>query len=218
MGLEIRAEGKYISIHKGRFAQRVQPNTEGAVARVLEKGQNAGKTVYEKYYDSFVGKLVGIKTTDGPYGKQWDFSFQDAGDVYHLNLPYSNSFAKNILKMLPNCDLSKEMKVTPQTKEVDGVNKSSIFINQDGVSIKHAFTKENPNGLPPMTQVKVKGELVWDDTEQLAFLQNMVDNVIVKNLPKIEQTSNNVSEAPVVKSNLDQFVDSLNSSADDDEF
>lgn len=188
MGLENRTEGKFISIYKGRFAQRVHPDTEGAVSRVLEKGQNAGKTVHEKYYDSFTGTLVGLKVTDGPYGKQWDFAFQDSGEVYHLNLPYSNSFAKNILKMLPNVDLTKEMKVTPQTKEVDGKNKSSIFINQEGASIKHAYTKENPNGLPPMVTVKVKGEDVWDDTAQLEFLQNMVDTTIVPKLPKPAQT------------------------------
>ena len=183
MGLETRATGKYIGIYKGKFCQRVQSTDEGAVARILEKGQNAGKTVYEKYYDSFVGKLVDIKTNDGPYGKQWDFAFKDQEDVYHLNLPYSNSFAKNFLKILPNVDLTKEMKVSPLTKEVDGKNKSSLFVNQDNIAIKHAYTKENPNGLPPMVQVKVKGELVWDDTDMLVFLENMVKTAII---PKLE--------------------------------
>jgi len=186
MGLETRATGKYIGIYKGRFCQRVQSTEEGAVARILEKGQNAGKTVYEKYYDSFVGKLVDVKTNDGPYGKQWDFAFKDAGEVYHLNLPYSNSFAKNFLKILPNVDLAKEMKVSPSTKEVDGKNKSSLFVNQDGVALKHAYTKEAPNGLPAMVQVKVKGELVWDDTDMLEFLHNMVMTTIV---PKLEGVS-----------------------------
>ena len=183
MGLETRQSGKYIGIYKGRFAQRVQPTEEGAIARILEKGDKAGTTVYEKYYDSFVGKLVDIKTNDGKYGKQWDFAFKDQGEVYHLNLPYSNSFAKNFLKILPNVDLSKEMKVSPSTKEVDGVNKSSLFVNQDGVALKHAYTKDVPNGLPKMVQVKVKGELVWDDTDMLEFLHNMVITEIV---PKLE--------------------------------
>jgi len=182
MGLETRSTGKYIGIYKGRFCQRVQSSEEGSVARVLEKGPNAGKTVQEKYYDSFVGKLVDIKTNDGPYGKQWDFAFKDNADVYHLNLPYSNSFAKNFLKILPNVDLTKEMKVSPSTKEVDGKMKSSLFVNQDGIAIKHAYTKENPNGLPPMVQVKVKGELVWDDTDMLEFLKQMVFKNIVPRL------------------------------------
>jgi len=220
MGLETRAEGKYISIYKGRFAQRVQPNTEGAVARVLEKGPKAGQTVYEKYYDSFVGKLVGIKTTENAnYGKQWDFAFQDNGEVYHLNLPYSNSFAKNMLKMLPNVDLTKEFKVSPQTKEVDGVNKSSLFINQDGNSIKHAFTKDQPNGLPQMVQIMVKGKLEWDDTAQLAFLEDMVKNTIVPRLPQATVAPQpNVWDKPQPAQDLNSFVEELNATDEDPGF
>jgi len=181
MGLGTRENGKFISIVGGRFCIRVPEGTEGATSRV----NKIGKTVSEKYYDNFTGKLVSIKTTDGNYGKQWVFGFQDSGEVYNLQLGYTNSFAKNIIKMLPNADLSKEMKVQPQTKvEADGTKKSSIFISQDGVSLKHFYTKDNPNGLPQMKQVKIKGALVWDDSDQMVFLENMVNTVI---LPKLGQ-------------------------------
>lgn len=52
--------GKYFTILNGKFCQRVPDNTEGAVKRT----NKLGKIVYEKFYDSFVGKLVGVKTTD----------------------------------------------------------------------------------------------------------------------------------------------------------
>jgi hypothetical protein len=179
MGLEQRAEGKFITILGGKFCQRVQEGTEGATVRT----NKLGKTVHEKYYDSFTGKLVGIKVgEDRGYGKSWNFSFRDKEDVYTLQLPYSNNFATAFLKMLPNIDLSKEMKVTPDTKEVDGKTKSSLFINQDGASIKHAYTKESPNGMPDMEQLTVKGQLVWDDTKRIEFLHNMVMTTI---LPKL---------------------------------
>lgn len=213
MGLETRALGQYIGIYKGKFCQRVQENTEGAVSRVLEKGQNAGKTVWEKYYDSFVGKLIDIKVNESPYGKQWDFAFKDQDEVYHLNLAYSNSFAKNFLKILPNVDLSKEMKVQPETKEVDGKNKSSLFVSQDGVSLKHAYTKDNPNGLPQMVQVKVSGNLVWDDTDQLEFLHSMVEREIVPILKGL--TPEPLKEE--TKSPLDTLVDEMKGVEDDSE-
>lgn len=179
MGLDNRAEGNFITILSGKFCQRVADGTLGAVTR-----QNKlGKTVTEKFYDSFTGKLVGIKTQDGTYGKSWIFSFKDGGDIYHLQLSYSNSFATALLKMLPNVDLTKEMKVQPSVKEVDGKNKSSLFINQNGQSVKHAYTKDAPNGLPSMTQVIVKGEKIWDDTDRIEFLYQMVMDTIV---PKLE--------------------------------
>jgi hypothetical protein len=195
MGLEQRDGGRYISIIGGKFCQRVQEGTEGSVSRV----NKLGNTVHEKYYDSFTGKLLDIKVTDGNYGKQWSFSFQDKADVYNLQLGYTNSFAKNIIKMLPNVDLSKEMKISPMTKvEADGTKKSSIFINQNGNALKHFYTRDNPNGLPPMTQVMVKGSLVWDDTDQMVFLEDMVMKDIKPKLEGTNFTPNTGGEAPIL--------------------
>jgi hypothetical protein len=178
MGLEQRAEGQYLTILGGKFCQRVQPGTEGAVQRT----NKLGNVVYEKFYDSFTGKLVSIKVQDSNYGKTWNFGFEDKGEIYTLQLSYSNSFATAFLKMLPNVDLSKPMKISPSTKEVDGKNKSSLFINQDGKALKHAYTREAPNGLPNMEQITVKGVLVWDDTKRIEFLHNMVMTTIIPKL------------------------------------
>ena len=182
MGLETREPGNYITILSGKFCQRVQHGTEGAVERV----NKIGNTVHEKYYPAFVGKLIDIKVQDGNYGKTWNFYFQDKGEIYILQLSYSNSFSTAFLKMLPNIDLSKEMKVSPSVKEVDGKNRSSLFVNQDGKAMKHAYTRENPNGMPDMEQVQVNGQLVWDDTKRLVFLQAMVDTQILPKLVKID--------------------------------
>lgn len=178
MALENRNQGNYITILGGKFSQRVEKGTEGAVERV----NKLGNTVYEKFYDAFTGRLVDIKVQDGSYGKNWVFSFQDGNEVYHLQLSYSNSFATAFLKQLPNVDVTMGMKLSPSVKEVDGKNRSTIFINQNGNTIKHAFTKDNPNGLPDMEQVTVKGALVWDDTKRLAFLEEMVMTKIVPQL------------------------------------
>lgn len=196
MGLEQKSEGKFITILGGKFCQRVEEGTPGAIARV----NKLGKTVYEKFYDSFTGKLVSIKVQDGTYGKTWNFGFKDKEDVYTLQLSYSNSFATQLLKMLPNVDLTKEMKISPSVKEVDGKNRSSLFINQDGVALKHAYTRENPNGMPDMEQVVVKGEKIWDDTKRIDFLYNMVVTTIIPKLdmPKLDSIQENLNDDEVV--------------------
>ncbi len=179
MGLEKRESGKYITIYQGKFCIRVPEGTEGSVERV----NKLGNKVSEMFYDSFNGVLTNIKTKDSAdYGKNWEFTLVDGEDQYTLQLSYSNSFAKNILKMLPNVDLSKPMTLSPSMKMEDGKQKTSLFINQDGKAIKHAYTKDVPNGLPPMEKIKVKGQDMWDDSASLAFLQEMVDTQI---LPKL---------------------------------
>lgn len=184
MAFSDREGGKYFTILGGKFCIRVSSDTPGAVERV----NKLGKTVYEIFKDSFEGKLINIRTRDGEYGKSWEFDFQDAGEVYTLQLSYSNSYATNILKMLPNVDFTQPMKVQPSQKIEDGKTKSSLFISQNGVTLKHAFTKDVPNGMPDMEQVTVSGKLVWDDTKRLVFLQNMVDTEILPKLPKAATT------------------------------
>ena len=188
MGLENRQAGNFITILGGRLCQRVAEVTEGAEKR----NNKLGNVVYEKFYSSFTGKLIDIKVQDGTYGKMWNFVFKDKEEPYTLQLSYSNSFSTNFLKMLPNIDLSKEMKIAPSVKNVDGKDKSSLFVNQDGKSLKHAYSKDNPNGLPPMEQVTVKGVLVWDDTKRLEFLDNMVQTTII---PKLREMNGGTTVA-----------------------
>ncbi len=199
MGLNTKEEGNFITILGGKFSQRVPEGTPGAVTRV----NKMGKTVTEKFYDNFTGKLVNIKTQDGEYGKSWIFSFKDREDIYNLQLSYSNSFATAFLKMLPNIDLTKEMKISPSTKiGEDGKNKSSLFVNQDGVSLKHAYTKDAPNGMPDMEQVTVKGQQVWDDTKRLAFLYTMVATVII---PKLKQINGELPAGELIQKEVNNF-------------
>jgi hypothetical protein len=180
MALENKEKGQYITIYQGKLSQGVSKGTPGATQRINKNG----KEVFEKYYDRFIGKLIGIKTKDGDYGRSWIFSFVDNKEIYHLQLPYSNSFSVAFLKMLPNINLEEKMEFSPSTKEVDGKKQSSLFIKQNGVNIKHAYTKDHPNGLPEMKKIIVKGQEVWDDTERLKFLEKMLQEKILPKLKK----------------------------------
>jgi len=63
-----------------------------------------------------------------------------------------------------------------------------------------------------MTQVTVKGSLVWDDTDQMVFLEKMVMDTIV---PKLDGV---VTEAPAtapVKDSLDTAVEELQTGVED---
>ena len=183
MGLQNNERGNFISIFNGKITQRVPEGTAGSVTRT----NKIGKIVTERYFDSFTGKLIGINPMDGTYGKQWYFSFKDKGEVYILTMGYDSSIALAFLAMLPNVDLSKEIKVSASvTQNNKGGENTSIFINQDGKAIKHAYTKENPNGLPPWKAVTINGNTLWDKSEPLAFLENMVNTIIIPKLPKEE--------------------------------
>lgn len=180
MGFADREGGRFFTIMGGKCVVRVSPETKGAVARVNKKGN----TVHEVHHDSFEGKLVNIRTRDSGFGKQWEFDFRDGEDVWTLQLPYSNSNSGALLKILPNVDLTKRLKIQPSQKMDGDKLKSSLFISQDGVTLKHAHTRTAPNGMPDMVQIMVKGQPTWDDTAQLEFLHAMVERDILPKLPK----------------------------------
>lgn len=180
MGFANRSGGKYFTVYQGKFAIKVEKGTPGSTTRI----NKMNKETSEIYHDSFTGKLIDIRTRDGEYGKTWEFDFRDGKEVYTLSLPYSNGSSTTILKILPNVDLTKEMKLQVSQKEEDGKKKTSLFISQDGTTLKHAFTKAEPNGIPPMEQKTVKGQTVWDDTDRLVFLEAMVNEKILPQLPR----------------------------------
>ncbi len=74
-----------------------------------------------------------------------------------------------------------------------------MFITQDGNPVKWFYTKDTPNGLPELKQVKVKGKLTWDDSDTMEFLEKMVKTEIAPRLSK--------SGVAVSASNEPQYVD-----------
>jgi hypothetical protein len=205
MGLGNKEHANFISILGGKFCRRVPEGTEGAVTRI----NKLNKTVHEMFYDNFTGVLTDIRIKESAdYGKSWEFVFDVNGEAYIIQVSYSNSYAKAFLKMLPNIDLSQKMTLTPSLKEVDGKPQSSLFVNQNGAAIKHAYTKDNPNGMPKMVQIKVKGNDVWDDTDILVFLTEMVNNDIIPKLGK-RKIENTQAVSNEEKSDFDVNPDDL---------
>lgn len=181
MGLETNNRAIYLSIGEGKITRRVNEPTGKSKQRTTKEG----RVVNEEIYDAISGHLIDIKvTTHEKYGKFWAIYLKDGEDVFCLQTNYSGSYASAFLKALPNADLTERVKLIPYMKIVDGKEKPTLFISQGGHALKHFYTKEEPKGLPQMVQRKVKGQMVWDDTDMLEFLEKMVMTEIVPKLPK----------------------------------
>jgi len=178
MGLQSTGSSTvYLSIQGGKIARRVSEATQHSRERQIE---SSGKVVHEELYDSLEGFMTGLTTRDGQFGKELHIHIGD--DLkYVVQLKLSSSPASSFLKALPNVDLSKRVKIIPKQEEIkDGVKRTNIILVQDNGGIKHAFTKDNPNGLPPMKKVKVKGKETWDDSDQLEFFEKLIADIHAK--------------------------------------
>ena len=191
----------YLSVADGNLVRSFREATSESTQRVTK----TGKLVHEEKYKDLTGLLVGAETKENDFGKQWCLKFKDGEDNYIVNMPYSSRYSSSFLKALPNIDLTKLVKFMPwsmtdkndATKKITGIT----CYQNDGngmVKIAPAFTKDAPNGLPEMKQIKVKGKITWDDSDMTDFLENVAKECFSKiaAAPSNDEGSEDLEDAP----------------------
>jgi hypothetical protein len=185
----------YLSVADGNLVRQHKQANE----RTTERLTKTGKLVFEERFKDLTAKLDGIDTRENDYGKQWQIKFQDQGDFYIVSLPYSSRYASSFLKVLPNIDLSKEIRFMPwamkdkndPTKTITG-----ITMYQDGEKLAPYYTKEDPKGLPQMVKIKVKGKEQWDDSDMMSYLEDMALNLFEQDHKDLSTASHDDDETP----------------------
>lgn len=190
----------YYSISDGKVCRQFKEPTASSKTRVNKNG----KTVHEEFYDFIDGTITAIATKDSDYGKFWMVTLHDGEQSQVLQFNYSSGYANALLKCLPNIDLTSKVKIIPSLKMEGDKKKTALFVTQHGQPVKWHFTKDHPNGLPELEQKKVKGKMIWDDSESMAFLEKMVMTEIVPKLPKAgaQPAEPVVDEADIEKEEL----------------
>ena len=183
MGLEKSSSNKqYVSVVDGKFAIRVKPGTEGAVERELTAGAHKGKVVCEQYYQQLSGMIEGVsfKTAEG----LGDFIVIDI-DGYSLQIQWNSSMRNQIVLSLPNVNYGKPVVLSAFKDKATG--RGIVVIYQDGMIVRRAHTKENPNGMPFAGKKVVRGKEEWDFTE----VENFSYAIFEKEIARFNQTAGN---------------------------
>lgn len=182
MGAIQESNAIFLTISNGKICKKVPKKTAISVERVNKNGV----TVQEEYHKGWKGLITGIAVREHKeFGKFWNVTLtDDQGDAI-LQMNYSSGYANAFLKTLPNIDLSSDVVITPNLKMEGDKKKTTLFITQHGVPIKWAFTKDNPNGIPELKKIRVKGKDQWDDSDLMEFLEKMVTTEIVPKLPRL---------------------------------
>lgn len=167
----------YYSVTAGKVVKslgKVKPeNMEGVTERTTDDGPR-----YEIQSDYIAAHITGARLKDPPegksdWGKQVELSLIAGGQKAILNIKFDSSYGRGFMFPLPNVDLSLPVEIEPYAyTSKDGKDKRGLSIIQDGQKIDWAYgTKDNPDGMPPLKQVKFKGETRWDNTDQMAYLE-----------------------------------------------
>lgn len=186
----------YLSVANGKLVRQFKQATKESAERV----NKTGKTVHEEFYKDLTGIITKIETKENDYGKQWQIVVQDGEEKYMVQMPYSGRYSSSFLKALPNVKQGQPIRFMPwemqdksdSNKKITGV---TMYQDQDGngmTKVLSAYTKEDPNGLPEMKKAKVKGKIVWDDSEMMEFLEEQAKEWVASAPPVVKDNE----EAP----------------------
>lgn len=162
----------YLGVANGKLVQEVKEKQPDSVERV----NKVGRTVHEVFYKDLTGVITKITTKENDYGKQWQIVFEDGDDKYMVQMPYSGRYSSSFLKALPNVAQGVPVRFMPwEMTDKNNASKkvTGVTLYQNEAKVPSAYTKEDPNGLPEMEQVKIKGKTTWDDSAMMEFLEKM---------------------------------------------
>lgn len=129
-------------------------------------------------FDHVSGVITDLSIQDGKFGKELHVTLTDGPETYILQMKFDGGYSRSFLMAIKNTDLKRPVMLVPKYR-VEGERKlASLLIIQDQKGVKWFYTKENPRDCPQPVQVKYKGQLQWDNTDQMLFLEKLVLNDI----------------------------------------
>jgi hypothetical protein len=176
MGLSNTSESKttFVSIIQGKFTVRLRDDDDNpnAVTRELTKGPNKGKEVKELQFTKLDGMIVGGEMRTDTQYPSMDIFIDDGEEKFTLQVSFESDYFGEITKRLPNIDPAEPVVfLLGFDKEGNkGKGKPFLYIKQSGATVKYAYTKDNPNGLPPWGEKQEMGKTVPDKTDYNNFL------------------------------------------------
>jgi len=122
---------------------KVEEGTPNAVLRDFEDSKGNKGQKWELVYTEIFGIITKIEFRDSDYGKNLNVTLTDKGEDIILSLSTAINFGEDLMKKLPNIDLSKEVKLVPYAlTDKNNKDKKGITVYQGGNKIKNYFSTD----------------------------------------------------------------------------
>lgn len=165
----------YLTISEGFIVSRAKTQLDGYEPYTRKDGSIG----YQRKYAAVDGYLTKVELRETDFGKRWAFTILDAGTSQQLELPYDSLYAKYIILALANeaCDFTQPLSIKPYYYIPKGKDKHSkgVTVSQNAVKVPWKYERDD---LPKWQELTVKGQKTWDNTDELAFLENAVSSDI----------------------------------------
>jgi hypothetical protein len=210
LGVGNRSNAIYYRMSGGKVTRNAMEGEAGAVkVEKMKEGKGTGEYRMEIQSDTITGYIVGFRSNTHP---QWGTTLSVIMDMKDgkstmLQMKEGDRYWRALLMRLPNIDTSKPVKFKPYDWMPPGENKRKIgvVIEQGGVKVPPAWTRENPGQLPPPTRPVVKGKETYDFYDQDQWLINTVLLPIATTLGGMSTTSTTAATENPPDGHMDDF-------------
>lgn len=150
MGLEQRSGATFVNVSEGKLY-------------IKPKGEE------KKFFDSLSGTISKIEfETDEYEGKKYEVCkvfISDGDDTFCLKMRVLSGYFRDFANSIKTGNPTEKLRIMPSYKD----EKASMFIQQNNEWLKRYSTKDHPMDVPKLKQVKFRGEVQWDGSEQTEY-------------------------------------------------
>jgi len=179
---------KFLTVYNGNICQRVNAGTANSVEVTSATGNVRHLLMFDSIFSTLKGLSVSENEFNGKTTEQLNVKLFDGHENECLTVSLTSNEAQSIIHRLssPEIDLNEEIRIAAM---LDDKKYSLVYIQQNGITIKSPFSKENP--APAWKQIKVNKQIVWDKTDFIEHLKQLIEAINSKiNVQTTEPTKN----------------------------
>lgn len=147
-----------------------------------------GKLVIKKNnevvsFDSISGVITAVKFKEDEFeGRKYEkieITITDGEENFILSMRTDSGYFRGLSNSLRTGDPTVHVRIAPNYKKEQGANpQTTCFVQQRGVgALKFYSTKADPKDLPALEKFVVKGQDVWDSTNQINYWKNWWNSI-----------------------------------------
>ena len=179
---------KFLTVYNGNICQRVEKGTPNSVEVTSATGNVRSLLMFDCIISTLKGLTVSENEFNGKTTEQLNVKLYDGEINECLTVPLHSNEAQSIIHRLssPLIDLNGEIRIAAM---LDEKKYSLVYIQQNGITVKSPYTKENP--APAWKQVKVNKVIVWDKSEFIDHLKQLIEVINSKLKPVTTEATKN---------------------------
>lgn len=163
----------FLQIRNGKIIQIVPEKTETSKSFETKTGRKFEAEVFTNLVSNIKYLQVFTDEYDGVEYKKLSVTMCDSLNKWEcLTMSFNSNVAASLLSRLYNPEFQPIQEVNLGVfRDKDGFD--VLFIKQNGLTLKSAFSAENP--LPAWVKTTVNKKIVWDKSAYLDALDSLVD-------------------------------------------